>query len=408
MKLIYPCAIIVVFIAIAAAFIVLSDQSFVSPWTDVPGPIVIPNPADEMNATVTAINSSLHEVAVLTCDGTDDQKEIVQALSLAGKHGTVVLSSGVFNCTNCNIVLHDGRILSGQGDTKTVLHLDTNSRVYMGSDSVISDFRIIGEGYVIIAGSNNVLNNIIAYDLDNSHYASFLIYPCNQLIENVQFNNCKAVDCDRWGFVTDGEGDVQKVKNIRYINCQAINCGRYNHTKEGWDVGFSPTENVDGEDILIENCVASGCWQSGFHFEVFCNKTNVTLRNCHAEDNGYAYREGFEDEHYVAGYYLTGGITCDNCTSVNNIYGYRVYLGEENRSAILNRCSDKSSIYGILVESSRSDKEGSLDLDSCTIDNSSIPLSIEPSGYRADLQREEDGIDAKSVKLSGIIRILPN
>jgi hypothetical protein len=349
---------------------------------------------------VAASNAPSSEIssAQYVCDGSNDQIEIVNAMNAAVAGDTVVLSSGTFNCGS-TFAVKNGITFKGQGEDSTILNL-AGSRLRIGSNTIASDFQITGSGYLMILGSNNRLENVKAYNLNNACYPSIMIYIENGVIENIDFINCKCIDCDRWGFVNDGPHNAGRlIKNIRYINCQAINCGRYAHTVQGYDVGFSPTENVDGQDILLEGCVASGTWQSGFHFEAQCNKENVTLRNCHAEDNGYALENGFGGDIYCAGYYVMKGVTLENCTSADNEWGYRLYLGDQDQTAApmeLVGCSDVGSDCALQTVGSAVSTDGDAIVRSFSATDSGKPVEIINKGPNSDLLLEGIHIESSS------------
>jgi hypothetical protein len=320
--------------------------------------------------------------ASYVCDGTDDEVEVNKAIAQAAATGagTVYLTAGTFECAGW-IALQSLVTLMGAGQQGaesggaprgTTLHMPNpttgvllsdggdNSRTQMKA----TDFMLTGQGRVLCTADRCILQNITCYKLgnDSPEAAAFVLGAKTaggslpKVLQNVDVLNCKAIDCDRWGFVGTGSDLVDTsapadgtLKNVRLVNCQAINCGRYHHYKEdegsvGWDVGFSLTETAHGDNIYFENCLAEGCWESGFHHEFYPNKTNIVYKNCVSRNNGQKVKtnsEGFlqGQAYWCAGFIVCNGVTLDGCVSESNWNGF---FAVDGGFSILN-CEDRGS-----------------------------------------------------------------
>ncbi|WP_298669796.1 hypothetical protein [uncultured Methanofollis sp.] len=314
------------------------------------------------------------------CDGLDDQEEIIAAFrALPPQGGTVVLMNGTFNCTG-SINLPDNSTLMGQGSNATVLNFPSigSVRVNSGKNICFSNFGVTGKGNVYISTSDVVVENVDVFNVDSSYMAAFIIYAANEVIENVRFINCRAVDVDRWGFVHSGEGTPNRVQDCVYINCQAINCGRYDQYygvdhqyTEAWDVGFDIAESLRSADnITYINCYAEGCWESGFHAESHVSLTNIRLINCTSTDNAQKQKIGEEEVDFGAGFLVNEGMYLENCTSQNNTAGFHCSRADDS---YLVNCRDIGSEKGFLILSIGQD---GLHLRSCVTEDAAEPVYV--------------------------------
>jgi hypothetical protein len=306
------------------------------------------------------------------CDGVEDQNQIAEALAAAGPNGEVVLAEGRFNIDE-EIVIPPSSALMGQGD-RTVLNFLRGSISVNASSCSLSGFTFTGSGHITVHNARNVeLRDITAFELDNEAIAAFKLDGYGGFVEDVILANCRAVDCDRWGFVIAGsyfENVPGIVRKVLFVDCEAINCGRYGQyygsTEEGWDVGFS-IESSAVEEITFLRCLASGSWESGFHVEdVPC--TAVVLQDCISRDNGQKYRTGAHSPDFYAGYVVTAGMKLVNCTSENNVRGFYC----NNRGGELIGCTDRGSEEGYVI---LRQFEG-LRISDCAAINSGQPVNI--------------------------------
>jgi hypothetical protein len=314
------------------------------------------------------------------CDGQDDQKEIAAAFrALPPKGGTVVLMDGTFYCTDSFDPANNSTLL-GQGPDLTVLNFLTAGSVRMnsGKDIRLSNFGITGKGSVYISTSDVDVEDVEVFHVDNSYIAAFMIYAANEVIKNVTFVNCRAVDVDRWGFVHSGEGKPNIVRDCTYTNCQAINCGRYDQYYgvdhqygEAWDVGFDIAESLQSADnISYIDCHAEGCWESGFHAESHVLLTNIRLINCTSSDNAQKQKIGGEEVDFGAGFLVNEGMYLENCTSENNTAGFHCSRADDS---YLVNCLDRGSEKGFLMLTIG---EKGLHLRSCATEDTVEPVYV--------------------------------
>lgn len=340
------------------------------PWPS--GPVV-----------VVASKTSVDEIPSppdFVCDGQDDQEEIRAAFrALPAGGGTVVLTDGTFYCTD-SIDVPANSTLMGRGPEVTVLNYLSPSSVRMnaGKHICLSNFGITGKGSVYISTSDIVVENVTVSHVDSSYMAAFMIYAANEVIEDVKFIHCRAVDVDRWGFVHSGEGKPNSVRNCTYINCQAINCGRYDQYYgvnrqygEAWDVGFDIAESLKSADnITYIGCHAEGCWESGYHAEADVRLTNIRLINCTSTDNALKQKIGREAADFGAGFLVNEGMYLENCTSKNNAVGFHCSKADDS---YLVDCLDIGSQKGFLMLSIG---EKGLHLRSCATEDTEKPVYV--------------------------------
>jgi len=207
--------------------------------------------------------------------------------------------------------------------------------------TILQGGKITGNGRIYISNSHVSIIDVEATVGDIQ--AAFEIYAANETIEDIEFINCRAINCGGIGFFNDGEGEIKKIKNVRYINCKAINCGRYSRYND-WIVGFDLAENVDLEDCLVVNCLAEGSWESGFHFESSPIKKNVMLIGCISKDNG----KDKPSPTYGAGYVISSGVSLIGCISIENHVGFRIRNNKEDTIQI-SGCKDYRSDIGLSI-----------------------------------------------------------
>lgn len=309
--------------------------------------------------TVAANDSSpLSRMAAdFVCDGVDDQIEIQDAFTAAGRGGTVLLLEGTFRLRGDLIVPSD-IVLEGRGPEVT--HLQWSSG-YMHVNSqrnvTVRNFKTTGTGALFFMNSNHITVHNITATVDSSSWGgAFQLWVTNGVMEDIEFVNCKAIDCGRFGFMNDGEGTQKLIRNIRYIDCQAINSGRYSRLVDyHWVTGFDFAENNDLEDCQVIRCIADGSWESGFHIEEDPKIRRMIMRDCIARNNGqkpdtfYNYDEDTYGAHFGAGYLIQGDVDLVNCVAEGNQNaGYACGPGVR-----LLRCSDTGSEVGFRLVDTR-------------------------------------------------------
>ena len=311
-------------------------------------------PIEDGGILVAAYNSPA-EVKVAAdyfCDGVADQVEIQSALNALGNTGgTVTLAGGTFHL-NGNLNIPGNVILEGQGPDATWLKWSSGLMQCQGRQNVvIRDFKTTGTGAIFIQNSNHVKVHNVTATVDNSRWGgAFTLWVSNAVMEDIEFVNCKAIDCGRMGFMNDGEGSPRLIRDIRYIDCTAVNSGRYSRFSPygEWTTGFALAENNDLGDTLLTGCVAEGSFESGFHVEDAPGITNLIFENCISRYNGqksdgfYNPSENTHGLHFGSGYWVHGGTALYDCISRDNgNAGFSVGPG-----AALYNCTDDGSAVG--------------------------------------------------------------
>ncbi|WP_156168467.1 CARDB domain-containing protein [Methanoculleus sediminis] len=259
------------------------------------------------------------------CDGTADQIEIQNALNAGG---TVTLTEGTFHLSG-NLNIPSNVVLEGQGPDATWLKWSSGLMQCQGKENfVLRDFKTTGTGAIFIQNCDRVKVHNVTATVDNSRWGgAFTLWVSSDVMEDIEFVNCRAVDCGRHGWQSDGDGSVKTIRNIRYIDCEAINCGRDSRfAPHGqWTCGFQLAENANIEDCEVVRCYAEGNWEAGFIVEAAPSKKNIVLRDCVSKNNGVKpdnYYNGPDEDMYGAlfgaGFWLHGDMTLINCTAEKN------------------------------------------------------------------------------------------
>jgi len=320
-------------IRILVLFVVLVSMTAILVFMPEDGLYTVPIIANK--TIVVAAHDSPEEMKALAthvCDGTADQVEIQRALdALSQTGGTVTLTGGTFHISDY-LFVPGNVVFEGQGSDVTRLEWSSGFMRCDEDHIELRDFTTTGTGAIWLRGISHVkVHNVVA-TVDASLYgAAFTLWVRDSIMEDIEFLNCKAIDCGRHGWMNDGMGSPKLIRNIRYIDCEAINCGRYSRF-DHWTTGFDIAENSDIEDCEIIRCYAEGNWESGFHFEGAPSKKRVVLRDCVSKNNGQKPDDYYNDNTathgclFGAGFWLHGDVTLINCTAGSNWrYGYAVW-----------------------------------------------------------------------------------
>jgi hypothetical protein len=319
-----------------------SNQSFTKP---IDGYILI-----AANDSSAAAKSAAQYI----CQGFDDEKVIQTALNTQPSGSSVLLMAGMYNCSG-EIIPLSNTTLQGEGSLNTILKFTNNGRIRVDYENVsLKDFQVSGTGYtkswegvITIRASHALLHNIVGY-ADATTQAVFMIFSegehigYNKEIEDVEFNSCSVKNAETFAFLNSAASDTayNTIHNIRYIDCEAINCGRYDRYDD-WVAGFDLAEQVNIDTMEVIRCRAEGNWESGFHFEGTPTKRNVLIRDCISSNNAQKRTTGTEPM-FGAGYLVDHDIRLENCSSENNLFGFRWSVGGGSMVG----CSDRGSMYG--------------------------------------------------------------
>jgi PKD repeat protein len=289
--------------------------------------------------SVAASNSQVKDTATYSCDGSNDQTEIQEAInSVATKGGgDVHLLDGTFNVDG-DIHLTSGVNLIGQGAGITTLNFVDEGWIQVDGSNTVKDLQTTGATGFLIVGSHVRMTSVTVSDYTTKD-AAFYIYAYNKPLIDIIFTNCNAIDGWSHGFINVGEGSSNSISDISYIGCSAINAGRASQLYP-WVNGFTLAESTTINNVLIENCWADGCWESGFYLPEGLDEKDITIKNSISTCNGQ--KRTIEKAHYGAGFF--GGsptVRFIECISQSNKDGFSLRSG-----ATAIQCKDIGSVYG--------------------------------------------------------------
>jgi hypothetical protein len=289
--------------------------------------------------------------AALVCDGRGDQSEINKAFTLGND---VELSAGTYH-TDGTIKPSSG-ILRGAGPDRTILCMagDYGARVHVGNDyTVIQDLAITERGWLMITASHVKVHDVTIRESKKTAptvNGMFFVWADGRVCEDIEFVRCQAIDVGSTGFNLNGQKSPRTTKDIRFFDCKAIRCGNEGSGKD-WAVGFDFHEGADLYDLQVVNCYAEDNWETGFYFEPnFQNpadpnqripvQVNSRMTGCTAVNNGW--RNTAPGRFYMSGFYLSEGVTVEDCISVNNKNnGFWVWQCAKN--VLIRNCEDRGS-----------------------------------------------------------------
>jgi hypothetical protein len=256
--------------------------------------------------------------SVLSASNTDDLA--INAALTAATGGLCRIAKGTYNCSN-DVVVPATTILEGEGETATILNYTAYKKVSSTSvsNTIVRNLRLTGKGTVYHRNGSNLKVSNVTVTGDDSVVGAAFNAVCSgaETIDGLRYESCTAQDGACFGFQIYGPGG-ETLKNIQYHGCRAINCGKDARVND-YVIGFNIQAGVC-EDILYHNCIATGCWESGFHQEAGATKTRVKYVACSAYGNGTK-----PTPTYGSGFLCQGDTTVIGCTSsLNGKYGYYV------------------------------------------------------------------------------------
>ncbi len=320
---------------------------------------------------------------LFVCDGAGDEVEIAAAIA-AAPGGIVELLDGSFRCSG-RITLPAHTTLQGQGSSKTTIEIlpKNGGTGYLPIDTGgeyvnIVGFTMRGNAFVMVTRSHVRVRDVLGTSIDlggtwrpASGNGMFFVWvaPPVTVIDDVEFYQCRAVDCHTHGFNMnqDYRDFVERtISNVRFLDCSAVRCGfgrvgdpgvtdAINQSRSEWITGFDLHEWQDLVNCEVVNCVAENNWESGFHLEPGARydsnggnigprtvSQNIVFKNCVSSNNGQ--RNTYAGHFFMSGYYLSRDTHLENCVSFNNRNcGYYVH-GGANSSFV--GCTDDGSTYG--------------------------------------------------------------
>ena len=320
---------------------------------------------------IAALNATATERAGATvnCTGSSDDVEITAALAANSK---VITSSGVFECDG-DIVLNDNNVLLGQGSSTIYNFSGGLIDISNVSDVEIGCFTINGTpdngtgapyyhtGAIHVEPTTTDMDNLYFHDIIadtvNKVESPFMFQSNHSApdITNVLVERCTVLAGDGTGFKLR-EGDATDgpftFKNFTFRDCIVKETGlldtRYTVTTGGFDYCESLSTNITVENILFENCVVEGCYDSAFFCDSKGHKLNVNFVNCRASDN---WQSGNVSSPGAGFAFIGGTVTASDCISENNHYDYMIYDYNDpiSRITLNNPVGLSSSGHGITI-----------------------------------------------------------
>lgn len=230
-----------------------------------------------------------------TCDGTDDEQQIQDALdSLENTNGCVLLSEGTFNADITGITLYDYVSLKGVGRGATILKQNATNTTLINAEAdrvTISDMWLqmptSDSGDTIQAtGTGNIIGNLIISGgtSTSNHIHVTDSFSCNIHDITGQGGVGNVLRFDHSGSYFYGNGKVSNVQCSPKADCTGIYMDANNNL-----IHFSGINFVTGlttgngiKGIHLDGC--NGCtWQmidlEGLDYGVYCEDASNHLFN---------------------------------------------------------------------------------------------------------------------------------
>ena len=225
----------------------------------------------------------------------------------------------------------------------------TDETIYLAADTTDFTLRNIvfngaptNSGFTALNGCNNLtIENVFVDSITTAQSGIYIYLSGATTIDNVHIRNVKVKDIQGHGFIIHGTSTSGVASNIWFEGCQAINCGAVSPVNE-FIVGFDVSEYPALRDVFLVDCVATGCYESGFHIEPV-NARNVQFVNCVSYSNAVK-----GSPTYGAGFMCPAcGVHYHGCRSYDNENGWyfvnRATLCDVDTTLSLHGCSDIGS-----------------------------------------------------------------
>lgn len=275
------------------------------------------------------------------------------------KNKDIVYIFGSFNINSRILMKRVGSHLIGVGKTiiSSTSPLSISVHAY---DCIIRNITLYDSVGVYIVASGTLLEDIISYGLVRTGSAgAFKINSSDGGRKNITFNRCKVLECNCYGFLHEGTG--HSIENVTYNNCEAINTTIV-AVANGWETGWDLNEGAFTVDnIVLNDCIADGWWESGFHLESY-EIGNIYFNRCTSKNNGVKPTPSYGSGFLLVGHNsVTGeGVICDSCVSENNKkYGFYTSYGN-----VMRNCISKDNIIEGFKPSDYCLLEGCIDIGS--------------------------------------------
>ena len=221
------------------------------------------------------------------------------ALNWAVSHANSVtyVPAGTYTLTS-NINFAAGTSMFGDGDTTIFTSSGVCSlRITDVSNVALSSFMMTGSVRVSVwADSSVTMSNFSFTNINGKSLAAGIDYGfwvfagSNAVINGVVFTSCAITNSACYGFCLNGAGQGmgpynELIENVQFTNCKAINCGVTSRCND-WVVGFDLAETTNVKNVVLTNCEADYSFEAGFHFENFPAISGISFVNCVANYNG--------------------------------------------------------------------------------------------------------------------------
>jgi hypothetical protein len=312
--------------------------------------IPIGNAADAISTTIIT-NSKGHSWSL---SGSNIQLAINDLGSSGGTvylPETTYLSNGKLDVTQIFIPYNNIRI-TGAGVDKTKINFvgyysfglvassnpgGSESNWKKGiSNLKLDNFSFYKKSLVLVIRDTCILSDLKGYDITSKWAAIRFVCPYGDMkSENLKIINCNILRSSSHGFQLNAvelQGCV--FDTVLFKGCSSTKAGCWEWSSHGtWSVGFDLAEgygsaSVKGgltvRNLVVENCEAYECWESGFHFENKPIKQNIVFQDCISNFNGQKYMRTSKstwsmDDIYGAGWLgVTSAMTLTRCTAKGN------------------------------------------------------------------------------------------
>lgn len=244
--------------------------------------------------------------------GIDDARVIS---SLINSYPNIILQGAFSHTTSDYIRIKYKSNISIRGIGASLSNISfvlVNSNNILIQDISFSGYTDIGA--ICSYNCNDVtVNRFKVQDAAGPGFAAFYVQiPDGTTNTNQYYNDCIVLDGNKHGFAIWGDDPMTAIANNFHFNrCEAHRCGLDGRIDD-WTVGFNLSEAITANHIIVTDCKATYCWESGFHMEGRGVYNDVTFARCLAECNGQKTNPMFGNG------FLVGGVRIVDCISRNN------------------------------------------------------------------------------------------
>ena len=312
----------------------------------------------------------------LLCDGTNDVAVLASALAVPGRWlelcaGTYNLNAGHAPDGSRRLRIAGGVTVRGAGPglTRLVARSEPCRLIADAPDTEVANLG--ADGYVGLeahADRFTAEDVTITHSLDGRTFlpfgqkggctAAFMVWGRRgRTLRNLTFRRCTAELSYHHGFSLNlaGASEGGGFADVLYDRCSAIMAGSgfEGGGVRDWSCGFDIPDAGDVERMTVRDCLASNCWQDGFHLDGSWDghrqrARDVLFERCRAAYCGF--RSGrVPAELYQSGFYVQSARLVDCQAAACRKAGF-LCKNQEAGGLVLERCSDRYSAYGLVIE----------------------------------------------------------